>query len=97
MSLYSASNCGVKSLGLPGTEYSYGPRWAWGSCVKLPCGGGEGAAHSMVVASHGLSPAGLPFHALQKKLTMNGIWNSPSIQAPIEETTFQCWTCCPKA
>ena len=44
------------------------------ACVmKFPCGGGEGAVHSSVVASHGLSFTFSPCLMLQKKLMMNGI------------------------
>ena len=58
--LNQASNWAVKSFLAPGTLYSYGPRCASGTTAKLPCGGGEGAAHSIVVASQGLSPTGFP-------------------------------------
>ena len=36
--------------------------------MKLPCGGGEGAVHSRVVASHGLVFTFSPLKMLQKKL-----------------------------
>src|SRR5918996_5858253 len=84
-----ASYCGEKSFAAPGTLYSYGPRYASGAARKLPCGGGEGAAHSIVVASHGLSPTCCPFQMLQKKLKMKGIWKSAIIHAPHDETTFR--------
>src|SRR6185436_12987002 len=87
---YQASNCGVKSLSDPGTLYSYGPRYACGAVAKLPCGGGDGADHSIVVACHTLPSAFSPFQMLQKKLKMNGIWKSPMIHAPQDETAFQC-------
>src|SRR5471030_3115290 len=77
----SGSNCGVKSFAAPGTLYSYGPRYTIGSVSKLPCPGGDGAAHSSVVASHGLLPTALPHLMLVKKLMMNGIWKSPRPQA----------------
>jgi hypothetical protein len=48
----------------------------------LPCGGGEGAAHSIVVACHGFSPVFSPFQMLQKKLKMKGIWKIARIHAP---------------
>src|SRR5688572_3837290 len=92
-----ASFCAVKSLAAPGTLYSYGPRYACGATTKLPCGGGEGAAHSIVVACQGLSSAVSPFQMLQKKLTMKGIWKIPSIHAPHDETTFQCIVGCAKS
>src|SRR5712692_1749404 len=84
----SGSNCGVKSLGAPGTLYSYGPRYTTGSVRKLPCPGGDGADHSSVVASHGLRSTALPHLMLLKKLMMNGIWNSPRLHAAIPITTF---------
>src|SRR3954464_7733560 len=92
-----ASHCGTKSLAAPGTLYSYGPRYASGAVRKLPCGGGEGAAHSMVVACHGFASVFSPFQMLQKKLKMNGIWNIPSVHAPQDEMTFRCRTGCAKA
>src|SRR5213078_4903720 len=55
-----------------------------GVVTKFPCGGGEGAVHSNVVASHGLSFTFLPCLMLQKKLMMNGIWARPMIQAAHE-------------
>src|SRR6266567_379339 len=55
-----------------------------GVWMKFPCGGGEGAVHSSVVASHGLSFTFSPCQMLQKKLTMNGIWARPMIQAAHE-------------
>src|SRR5688572_33451380 len=84
-----ASFCAVKSLAAPGTLYSYGPRYACGATTKLPCGGGEGAAHSIVVACQTLSSAFSPFQMLEKKLKMKGIWKSPSAHAPQDDTTFQ--------
>jgi hypothetical protein len=63
----------------------------------LPWGGGEGAAHSIVVASHTLSSAFSPFHMLQKKLKMKGIWKRAMIHAPHEETTFHCMVGCAKS
>src|SRR5262245_56045647 len=84
-----ASYCGEKSRDAPGTLYSYGPRCASGAARKFPCGGGDGADHSIVVASHGLSPTFCPFRMLQKKLKMKGIWKSARIHAPQDETTFQ--------
>jgi hypothetical protein len=59
----------------------------FGATAKLPCGGGEGAAHSIVVASHGLSPIFAPFQMLQKKLKMKGIWKIARIHAPHDEMT----------
>src|SRR5436190_13036886 len=88
----SERNCGVKSVGCPGTLYSYGPRCAEGSVMKLPCGGGEGAAHSRVVACHGFSSTFLPCLMLQKKLTMNGICAIASPQAEYDMKRFQCRT-----
>src|SRR3954452_19567618 len=85
---FSGSNDGVKSRAAPGTLYSYGPRYAIGSVRKLPCPGGEGAAHSSVVASHGFLSMTLPHLMLEKKLMMNGIWKSPSVQAAIPITTL---------
>src|SRR6516162_1509219 len=68
-SLSGGRCCGRKSRGAPGTLYSYGARYTFGnSPEKLPCGGGEGVAHSRVVAFHGLSDAGRPFFRLTKKL-----------------------------
>ena len=64
----SGSPCMRKSFGAPGTLYSYGPRCATGGVAKLPCGGGDGACHSMVVACHGLSSTFSPFLMLWKKL-----------------------------
>src|SRR6266545_1908670 len=52
--------------------------------TKFPCGGGEGAVHSRVVASHGLSFTFSPCLMLQKKLMMNGIWASTIAQAAHE-------------
>jgi len=69
----SGSNCGVKSLAAPGTEYSYGARYTIGSVRKLPWPGGDGADHSSVVASQGFLPTALPPLMLAKKLMMNGI------------------------
>src|SRR5262245_8262306 len=85
---FSGSNCGVKSFVEPGTLYSYGPRYAIGSVRKLPCPGGDGADHSSVVASHGFLSTTLPHLMLERKLMMNGSWNSPSVQAAIPITTF---------
>jgi len=45
--------------------------------AKLPCGGGEGAVHSSVVASHGLSFTFSPCLMLQKKLMMKGNLSEP--------------------
>src|SRR3954462_10116643 len=56
--------------------------------MKLPCGGGDGASHSRVVASHGLSPTFFPFQMLQKKLMMNGICARPMIHAAHEMGVF---------
>src|SRR5436309_13019168 len=67
---FSGSNCGLKSFAAPGTLYSYGPRYTIGSVRKLPWPGGDGAAHSSVVASHGLRSTALPHLMLMKKLTM---------------------------
>src|SRR4029453_31519 len=93
----SGSNCGGKSLAAPGTLYSYGPRYTMGSVRKLPCPGGDGADHSSVVASHGLSDTGLPFQMLQKKLKMNGIWTRPRVHAAMPIQTCSCsgspWLC----
>src|SRR2546426_6501219 len=92
----SGSNCGVKSLGAPGTLYSYGPRYTTGSVRKLPCPGGEGADHSSVVASQGFLSTGFPHLMLEMKLMMNGIWNSPRLQAAKPITTFHFsspWLC----
>src|SRR5437773_3364828 len=96
---FSGSNCGVKSLAAPGTLYSYGPRYTTGSVRKLPCPGGDGADHSSVVASQGFLSTALPHFRLMKKLMMNGIWKSPSVQAAIPITTFHLskfalWTYC---
>src|SRR6185295_3187850 len=85
-------NCGVKSVGCPGTLYSYGPRCADGGERKLPCGGGDGAAHSTVVASQGLAPTGWPCLMLRKKLMMKGIWASARPQAENDMNLFQCST-----
>src|SRR6266436_6626282 len=79
----------VKSRSRPGRLYSYGPRYAIGVVRKLPCGGGEGAVHSSVVASHGLSFTFSPRLMLQKKLMMNGIWARPMIQAAHEIGWFR--------
>jgi hypothetical protein len=54
--------------------------------AKLPCGGGEGAAHSRVVASQALAGARAPLFKLMKKLMMNGIWAIASPQAENEIT-----------
>src|SRR5947207_1440841 len=78
----------VKSFTRPGRLYSYGPRYATGIVTKFPCGGGDGAVHSRVVASHGLSFTFLPCLMLQKKLMMNGIWARPMIQAAQEIGVF---------
>ena len=67
----------------------------------MPCPGGDGADHSSVVASHGLSPTRLPPLMLEKKLMMNGIWNSPRPHAPKPITMFHlrspalCMYCAP--
>src|SRR5215471_18786710 len=61
---FSGSNCGVKSFAAPGTLYSYAPRYTIGSVRKLPCPGGDGADHSSVVASHGLSLTFFPAQML---------------------------------
>src|SRR5258708_39189670 len=92
-----ASYCGTKSLAAPGTLYSYGPRYASGATRKLPCGGGEGVAHSIVVACHGFASAFSPFQMLQKKLKMKGIWKIARVHAPQEDTTFRWRTGCAKA
>src|SRR5262249_28367581 len=92
-----ASNWGWKPLAAPGALYSYGPRYACGAVTKLPCGGGDGAAHASVGASHGLSPTFWPWRMLQKKLKMNGSWKSAMIHAPHEEMTFRCSTGCANA
>src|SRR5947208_2239717 len=84
----SGSNCGVKSFAAPGTLYSYGPRYTIGSVTKLPCPGGDGAAHSSVVASHGLRSTAFPHLMLEKKFTMNGSWNSPRPHAAKPITRF---------
>src|SRR6478609_3638278 len=85
---FSGSNCGVKSRADPGTLYSYGPRYTIGSVTKLPCPGGDGADHSSVVASHGLRSTTAPHLMLEKKLMMNGSWNSPRPHAAKPITTF---------
>src|SRR6516164_10609910 len=77
----SGSNCGVKSLAAPGTLYSYGARYTIGSARKLPCGGGDGADHSSVVASQGLRSTALPHLMLMKKLTMKKSCARPRPQA----------------
>src|SRR5207253_1669639 len=59
-----------------------------GAVTKLPCGGGEGAVHSSVVASHGLSFTFSPCLMLQKKLIINGIWASPMTHAAQEIGAF---------
>src|SRR5204863_8313246 len=70
--------------------------------TKFPCGGGEGAVHSSVVASHGLSFTFLPCLMLQKKLMMNGICAIPMIHAAHEMGVFH-WnpvrpqTCSPES
>src|SRR4051812_42438435 len=92
-----ASYCGRKSLPAPGTLYSYGPRYASGAVRKLPCGGGEGDAHSIVVACHGFPSVFSPFQMLQKKLKMKGIWKIARIQAPHDEMTFRWRTGCANA
>src|SRR5919201_3287736 len=56
--------------------------------MKFPCGGGEGAVHSSVVASHGLSFTFLPCLMLLKKLMMKGICAIPIIQAAHEIGVF---------
>src|SRR5436190_2235050 len=56
--------------------------------MKLPCGGGDGAVHSSVVACHGLSSTFFPYLMLQKKLMMNGIWARPIVQAAHEIGVF---------
>src|SRR5437762_14317298 len=52
-----------------------------GVVTKFPWGGGEGAVHSNVVASQGLSFTFSPGLMLQKKLMMNGICARPMIHA----------------
>src|SRR5262249_19614814 len=96
ISIY-ASNWAWKPLAAPGALYSYGPRYACGTAAKFPCGGGDGAAHSIVVASHGLSPHFSPCLMLQKKFQMNGSWKSAMIHAPHDEMTFRCSTGCANA
>ena len=56
--------------------------------IKFPCGGGEGAVHSSVVASHGLSFTFSPCLMLQKKLKMNGSCARPMIHAAHEIGLF---------
>src|SRR5207253_4868088 len=57
--------------------------------MKLPCPGGDGAVHSRVVASQGLSFSTLrPFQMLWKKLMMKGICARPMTQAAIEIGVF---------
>src|SRR5207302_8111800 len=57
--------------------------------MKLPCPGGDGAVHSRVVASQGLSFSTFrPFQMLWKKLMMNGICASPMTHAAIEIGVF---------
>src|SRR6476660_5076756 len=85
---FSGSNCGVKSAAAPGTLYSYGPRYTIGSVTKLPCPGGDGADHSSVVASHGLRSTPAHHLMLEKKLKMNGSWNSPGPHAAKPITMF---------
>src|SRR5438034_7654157 len=86
----SGSVCGVKSPSWPGTLYSYGPRWTSSGLSKLPCGGGVGVCHSMVVACQGLSEGiFFPCRILQKKLMMNGIWARQRNQAPTETYLFK--------
>src|ERR1700757_827465 len=80
----TGSFCMVKSRSHPGRLYSYGPRYATGVIRKFPCGGGDGAVHSNVVASHGLSFTFSPCLMLQKKLMMNGICARPMIHAAHE-------------
>ena len=58
--------------------------WTTGIDSKLYDGGGEVVAHSSVQASHGSSPAGLPFHSdttmLKTKIAKLGAWmNAPSV------------------
>ena len=86
----------MKSCDRPGTLYSYGPWKTSGVVSKLPCasGGEVVAVHSSVVARHGFDPTGLPFQMLQKKLKMNGIWNSIRPHAAYDMTQFQCSTGC---
>src|SRR5512142_804807 len=63
------SVCMMKSLGAPGTLYSYGPLLTTGwTPAKLSCGGGEGMLHSSEVEFQGFEPAGLPFLTLQNRL-----------------------------
>ena len=52
----------------------------------MPWPGGEGAAHSSVVDSHGFLSTAFPHLKLVKKLMMNGIWQSPSVQAATGST-----------
>src|SRR3954470_18421528 len=85
---FSGSNCGLKSRTAPGTLYSYGPRYTIGSVRKLPCPGGDGAAHSSVVASHGFLSVAAPNFRLLKKLMMKGIWKRPNPHAAKPITTF---------
>src|SRR5947207_15542300 len=57
--------------------------------MKLPCPGGDGAVHSRVVASQGLSFSTFrPFQMLWKKLMMNGICARPMTQAAIDISVF---------
>src|SRR3954453_6508848 len=58
--------------------------------MKFPCGGGEGAVHSNVGASHGLSLTFSPRQMLQKKLMINGSCARPMIH-PAHEIGWFHW------
>ena len=59
--------------------------------------GGDGAAHSSVVACHGFAAVGTRFEMLQKKLKMKGSWKNVRIDAPHEDTTFRWRIGCAKS
>ena len=48
-----------------------------GISSKFPCGGGDGATHSSVLACHGFTVALRPAKILHTKFTAKMIWEKP--------------------
>ena len=86
----STACCGVKSAGAPGTLYSYGSRYTRGGSPEVAVRiGGVGAAHSSVVASHGLAAARRPARMLTNRLTMKKSWKNARPKAAYDHRDVQ--------
>ena len=85
----SGSNWGVKSFAAPGTLYSYGPRYTTGSVEEVAV---SGRRRRRPLERRRLPRVAdrptAPHLMLQKKLKMNGSWNSPSAHAAKPITMF---------